>query len=1034
MQSFGILGRGPTDTDSSGSANSPNSPAMALPQPLVGQIGGIPAVWVKGPGLTSAGLVFRVGQLDELLPQRGWTHLIEHLALSRFQNETFSFNGFTGWCTTSFVCRGTSDEVTKFILGTVNSLNFLPFDRLDREAGILRTEQCQRGTFAHAGVFTSVYGAVGPGLMAFPEFGVRDPNADRVDAWRRQHFTGDNAYLWFCGPEQPPEMTLNLPAGEGRRPVLGFEPIAPLPTWVATNGSSVMLSAAMNDTAALGGVLATIERRLTDRLRRDDGLTYNASSSRISIGPDLDLVFLSADHRQGDGARVQEAMASELGRMMTDPPTEQDLVPWRTAIGRFYEYEPGAAEAVASGWAETCLLGGTPVTPEAMLSEVGAVTREEMVDVAKELAERAAWGMPSSEAISDQRIPAVRSTSLRRAQGECFPQLIDPKEGTSAIAIVRSEECVSLAWSAQDAYTVGFNSLAIVEIGHAGELWLLDRDGFTIRIVPGHWDDGERLAHEVLAACPKDRIVRALGEPAVANASNPTKSPSSFQEVVVTSGVAQSVVLAAQGGQRLVKLRIPSPSSSLTPVSPFSPAALIRTNTVSNLMVPTSMATSIVTTVGERPHLVALVVLLVAAVFAALVPAALVPLLLAAVVCLVLTAIAVVRRPVRVVANSPHGAIVRCESPGAASALRRAVIEATWTSGDKDAKVLPGDNEYFDLLTLDARAVDLVDQLPTLRGQHELLSLLHTFDIDTQLRILQRATATERGRGIARELVRSVGPCPIGDVFSGFIGIAEAWEARGSGYANTVSRGGADVFLSTLREAEIAFRRVSMSDNSDQLSRIGLLVTGKGLIIPLEEKMNRWADVVRVAPATIVGAQHHLQSIAPKWSGDSMAMMAFADALIAEYGPSHPLAGVAMMAHIETAITDGKRKLAARSLERDTVVKRMAEAVRQHPTIEGLQALNEATAAAWYHGEPSAKIGLAAIGSRLVAQPWSYFPSGPRLVTRKTGTDMSPKSKKATKSVSHRKPHQPRKNQRITPAFALLLILVLIAAVTKTTS
>jgi len=45
------------------------------------EVDGVPAFWVPAEGPLRASLVFRTGQVDEPLHQRGWTHLLEHLAL-----------------------------------------------------------------------------------------------------------------------------------------------------------------------------------------------------------------------------------------------------------------------------------------------------------------------------------------------------------------------------------------------------------------------------------------------------------------------------------------------------------------------------------------------------------------------------------------------------------------------------------------------------------------------------------------------------------------------------------------------------------------------------------------------------------------------------------------------------------------------------------------------------------------------------------------------------------------------------------------
>jgi len=51
------------------------------------ELNGIPCFWGMGPGPWGIGMVARVGIVDETLPRRGVTHLLEHSAVQsrRFQ-------------------------------------------------------------------------------------------------------------------------------------------------------------------------------------------------------------------------------------------------------------------------------------------------------------------------------------------------------------------------------------------------------------------------------------------------------------------------------------------------------------------------------------------------------------------------------------------------------------------------------------------------------------------------------------------------------------------------------------------------------------------------------------------------------------------------------------------------------------------------------------------------------------------------------------------------------------------------------------
>ena len=71
-------------------------------------VDGIPVLHAPRPGPVAAGLVFRVGQADETLPQHGITHMVEHLALHRQGVGDIHHNGATGDVVTHFVVRGST--------------------------------------------------------------------------------------------------------------------------------------------------------------------------------------------------------------------------------------------------------------------------------------------------------------------------------------------------------------------------------------------------------------------------------------------------------------------------------------------------------------------------------------------------------------------------------------------------------------------------------------------------------------------------------------------------------------------------------------------------------------------------------------------------------------------------------------------------------------------------------------------------------------------------------------------------------------
>src|SRR5580700_7509252 len=55
------------------------------------------------PGRHAAGLVFRVGQFDETLPERGITHMVEHLTFGGHHEAAYNFNASVDGRYTQFI-------------------------------------------------------------------------------------------------------------------------------------------------------------------------------------------------------------------------------------------------------------------------------------------------------------------------------------------------------------------------------------------------------------------------------------------------------------------------------------------------------------------------------------------------------------------------------------------------------------------------------------------------------------------------------------------------------------------------------------------------------------------------------------------------------------------------------------------------------------------------------------------------------------------------------------------------------------------
>ena len=102
-------------------------------------VDGVPVFWIPGAANDDeyvAGLVFRVGRVDETLATSGITHLIEHLVLyPPGTDDSKHANGQTEALTTTFVTGGNADDIVSFFDTVSAGLRALPSERIERESG-----------------------------------------------------------------------------------------------------------------------------------------------------------------------------------------------------------------------------------------------------------------------------------------------------------------------------------------------------------------------------------------------------------------------------------------------------------------------------------------------------------------------------------------------------------------------------------------------------------------------------------------------------------------------------------------------------------------------------------------------------------------------------------------------------------------------------------------------------------------------------------------------------------------------------------
>ena len=293
------------------------------------EIGGIPTFWSALPPPARGGLLFRCGKADERLTNSGITHLIEHLAASAVGPQPYNYNAQVDAVKTAFYAQGRPDQVASYIEEVGRALVDIPSSRLESEKNILRAEAGRsRGTWGSH--LQLRYGASGPGLADYAEYGLRSLTLAQATEWSFKWFTTNNAVMWFTF--DPAELAVKLPVGERIPPTEPTPLPIQWPTLAQTAKEGVGFSACGSRSWALTIGARILQRRLTERLRRQMAASYHPSVAYERVGMEAAILFAAADCSTEHSAAVVTALVEETRRLATEGPTSADLDAERSAL------------------------------------------------------------------------------------------------------------------------------------------------------------------------------------------------------------------------------------------------------------------------------------------------------------------------------------------------------------------------------------------------------------------------------------------------------------------------------------------------------------------------------------------------------------------------------------------------------------------------------------------------------------------------------------------------------------------------------
>lgn len=465
-----------------------------VPPLHVDEIDGVRTVWLEAPGPLRAGLNLRVGVADETLPQRGITHLLEHLALFGIGRPGDHSNGQVSASLAMFLTVG-DEQVVPFFDQVTRQFHELPLARLEDERQVMQAESARRRGAMADDLLVWRYGAKDYGLLAFDEFGLRTLDGDALGAWAARYATRQNAVLWLSGPP-PAGLRLHLPDGEARPAPDPTRSILPsFPAWLRGPDDGAVLQSVVERGWAVPALAHILRTRLVDELRVRRAVAYSPNVDYTPVTGTHGWLMAGTDAAAG---RQSEAIRPFLNalRQLGEPDgehavTEADLAHWHQTRTR-EESEPGAVLGVAVAAAWELAHGKAPDSAEERRQRAAAVTVEEVAAVA-----RAAFGTvlaqvpgrlgPAGDPWTEA--PACLAEPL---SGNEFPAA----QGQPDEILVLAPAGLTLRQGERRA-TVPVAATAAVLSWEDGRRTLIGEDATRITVEPNLVHDGDRLTRLV---------------------------------------------------------------------------------------------------------------------------------------------------------------------------------------------------------------------------------------------------------------------------------------------------------------------------------------------------------------------------------------------------------------------------------------------------------------------------------------------------------------------------------------------------------
>ncbi len=451
-----------------------------------------------------------MGSADEQLASAGITHLIEHLTLTTVGKQPYTYNGFVSPLLTVFHCQGRPEDVQHFVAAVTSALTALPLERLADEKRILRAEAANQRRGSWASHLLMRYGAAGPGVIDYPEYGLRRVTDEEVAAWARRWFTAENCALWTSF-QPPPDLRWSLPAGE-RAFAPDPVPLAmKFPNRVEHQVAGVGITMTGERSLELTVGCRILQSRLVDRLRLSMAVAYTPQVSYTQVGGNTAHLLAGSDGAKEDASSTADALLEELSRYCEVGPDPAELA---ADLERFRvaQLDPQSVvgelhfrcldrllspEALFEEYLSDNHAAHARVTSEGVASAFSAAWQSAMVFVPVGTMGAAA-AIPLLPMWSASPVPG--STLTRRAVlpggAPAGSRLMSNREGLTMVAPPQNRDV-----------SVRYREVAALLTWLNGDRILIGNDGFRLPLRAGEWDGQAELTEQIDATVPSERVV-----------------------------------------------------------------------------------------------------------------------------------------------------------------------------------------------------------------------------------------------------------------------------------------------------------------------------------------------------------------------------------------------------------------------------------------------------------------------------------------------------------------------------------------------